>query len=213
MDILGERLALLVVRELLYGPKRFTDLHRGLHGASQNVLSQRLRELDRAGVIRRRTLGPPVSGQVYELTEWGREIEPALVALGRWGGRAPLTTGGELGVDAMMLALQTTFDPVRAGDLRATVALRLGDDAFRVEITDGAVELARGGATSPTLLVETDVTTLRELTFGGANPTSALATGAVRVTGDRRTFRRFLRLFPRPTPAASPSSPPSSPSQ
>src|ERR1700754_799231 len=109
LDAVGERWALLVVRELLFGPKRFTDLHNGLPTASQNVLSQRLRELEQAGGVRRRRLGPPAATWVYELTERGRDLEPVLFQLARWGSRGPLTSGNELSVDALMFALKTSF--------------------------------------------------------------------------------------------------------
>jgi DNA-binding HxlR family transcriptional regulator len=141
LDVVGERLALLVVRELLLGPKRFTELHRGLGGASQNVLSQRLRELAAAGVLRCRRLGPPTSAWVYELTDWGRDLEPVLLALGGWGSRAPLADPGELGVDALVLALRTTFDPAAAPGLPIEVELRFLGERAGVRI-DGNAELA-----------------------------------------------------------------------
>src|SRR3954447_14492547 len=94
LDVVGERWALLVVRELLLGPKRFTDLHRGLGSVSQNVLTQRLQELEAVGIVRRRRLGPPAATQVYELTEEGAAIEPILVELGRWGRHRPLPEAG-----------------------------------------------------------------------------------------------------------------------
>ena len=113
--MVGERWALLVVRELLLGPKRFTDLRSGLPHVGPDVLSQRLRELEDAGVVRRGTLPPPAGSRVYELTERGKELEPVILGLGRWGSRAPFPAEpGELGVDALMLALKTLFDPVRA---------------------------------------------------------------------------------------------------
>ena len=111
LDAVGERWALLVVRELLLGPKRFADLHRGLGGMSQNVLSQRLRDLEHAGVVRRRRLGPPAAVSVYELTERGADLEPVLMALGRWGREQPLDGAEAFSTDALMLALRTTFDP------------------------------------------------------------------------------------------------------
>src|SRR5918997_5673996 len=89
LDLVGERWALLVVRELLLGPKRFTDLRAGLPSASPNVLAQRLRELEEAGVVRRRKLPPPAASRVYELTDWGMELEPVIIGLGRWGARSP----------------------------------------------------------------------------------------------------------------------------
>src|SRR5438552_11330080 len=106
LSVTGERWALLVVRELLFGPKRFSDLIRGLPHLSQNVLSQRLRELEQAAIIRRRRLGPPVSAQVYELTARGLELEPVLLAMARWGAQQPLPPSGELSTDALMLALK-----------------------------------------------------------------------------------------------------------
>src|SRR4051794_28976689 len=105
LDHVGERWALLVVRELLHGPKRFSDLRRGLPGASQNVLAQRLRELEQSGVIAKRRLGPPTSASVYELTPWGQELSPVVQALGRWGSRAPVTASTPLGLDAFIVAL------------------------------------------------------------------------------------------------------------
>src|SRR5947209_18591269 len=109
LDVVGERWALLVVRELLLGPKRFTDLRAGLPHLSPDVLSQRLRELEQSGVVRRAKLPPPAGSRVYELTEWGRELEPVVLGLGRWASAlAPFPPGhGELGVDSLVLALKT----------------------------------------------------------------------------------------------------------
>ena len=123
LDVVGERWALLVVRELLFGPKRFADLHRGLPGLSQNVLTQRLRELEASGVLARRRALPPAAGLIYELTDRGRTLEPVLLALGRWG--SPLSpqpdSAEELSPDALIVALRTTFDAAAMGSLRGTV--------------------------------------------------------------------------------------------
>src|SRR5215470_13442749 len=117
LDVIGERWALLIVRELLLGPKRFNDLLAGLPGASPNVISQRLRELAGHGVIRQRDLPPPARVRLYELTDWGRELEPVVLHLGRWGDRAPLPDGARAGLDSLLLAIQAAADParVRAG--------------------------------------------------------------------------------------------------
>jgi len=195
LDAVGERWALLVVRELLLGPKRFTDLHRGLGGASQNVLSQRLRELEAAGVVRKRKLGPPAGAWVYELTERGSELEPILVALGRWGRHRAMATDAELSVDALMLALKTTFDPATAGDLEATVDLRLDDDRFEVAVADGRLAVTRGSAKDADTTVQTDAPTLRDLAFGRRLLDEATAAGAVRVEGDGGALRRVLEAF------------------
>src|ERR671915_192738 len=126
LDLVGERWALLVVRELLLGPKRFTDLRAGLPHVSPNVLSQRLRELESAGVVRRRKLPPPAASRIYELTEWGEELEPVVISLGRWSARSPSRPrDAGLGVDSLVLSLRTMFDPLAAGKLAATYELRL----------------------------------------------------------------------------------------
>ena len=118
LDLVGERWALLVVRELLLGPKRFTDLRAGLPGVSPNVLAQRLRELEEAAVVRRRKLPPPAASRVYELTEWGMELEPVIVSLGRWGARSPLRPqDAGMSVDSLILSFRAMFD-ARAADGR-----------------------------------------------------------------------------------------------
>ena len=199
LDAVGERWALLVVRELLFGPKRFTDLHHGLPTASQNVLSQRLRELEDTGVVRRRRLGPPAAAWVYELTEWGRDLEPVLFHLARWGSRGPLASGNELSADALMFALKTSFDPEAAQD--GTYEIRLGDDRFRAEITGGRLELTRGTAERPDAVLDTDAATLRSLVFGGRDLAGAIRNGALKIEGDERAVARFVAVFPRPIPA------------
>src|SRR5437660_736681 len=122
LDVVGERWALLVVRELLLGPKRFTDLRAGLPRVGPDVLSQRLRELEQTGILRRRTLAPPAASKLYELTTRGEALEPVILALGRWGSVAPFPADhGALGVDAFALALKTVFDPSAATDVTARV--------------------------------------------------------------------------------------------
>ncbi|MFI0483615.1 winged helix-turn-helix transcriptional regulator [Actinomadura sp. 9N215] len=206
LDMVGERWALLVVRELLLGPKRFAALHRGLAGMSQNVLSQRLRDLEQAGVVRHRTLGPPASARVYELTPRGLDLEPVLFALARWGSRSPLdvTPTAELSVDAMMLALRTTFDPTAASGLTARLALRFEDDLFAAEIDSERFHVAR--AEQPPhadATLTTDVTTFRTLVFGGRPPAEPMRSGELHLDGDTTLATRFLTCFRRPptTPA------------
>jgi len=163
LDAVGERWALLVVRELRLGPKRFGALHRGLGAVSQNVLAQRLRELEAAGIVRRRRLGPPAGSWVYELTEEGSALEPVLVALGRWGRSRPMTSDGELSVDALMLALETTFDPAAAGDLEASLDLHVDDDQLEVTVAGGHLSVTRSSAKDPDATLRTDVPTVRRL--------------------------------------------------
>src|SRR5215216_3509915 len=119
-ELLGQRWALLVVRELLLGPKRFTDLRTGIPDVSPNVLGQRLRELEQAGIVRKRKLAPPAAAQVYELTEWGAQLEPAVLALGRWASGSPsFPRDAKMGPDSLVLALKATFDPGPAEGLDA----------------------------------------------------------------------------------------------
>jgi DNA-binding HxlR family transcriptional regulator len=198
LDVVGERWALLVVRELLLGPKRFGALSGGLPGMSQNVLSQRLRELQEAGIVRRRTFGPPASSQGYELTERGRELEPVLHALARWGSRIPVSSARELSTDALMLALQTTFDPRAAGALRARLELRIRNDCFRAEIGSGRFGISRGSDGRADAILTAGAVTLRALVFGGQTVADAVGRGDLRIDGDRRVAARFIRCFPRP---------------
>jgi DNA-binding HxlR family transcriptional regulator len=205
LDTVGERWALLVVRELLLGPKRFTDLRTGLPGASSNILSERLRELEAAGVLRRRKLPPPAGTRVYELTEWGRELEPVMTALAGWAVRSPLPPAHErVGIDSIVLALRVLFDPEAAGELRATYELRLDGETFRVRVAGGEIALERDGAESPDLVIEAGPETLGSVLTGGLSLTEALESGDLRIEGTKREATRFLRLFPMPEPCPGP---------
>jgi len=202
LDLVGERWALLVVRELLLGPKRFTDLKAGLPGASPNVLAQRLRELEAVGVLRRRKLPPPAASRVYELTPWGEELEPVIVRLGRWGARSPSKPrDASMGVDSLILSFRTMFDGRAAEGLRAGYEFRFGEDRFRALVDGGRFEISRGISSRPGVVVETDPDTLAGLVYAGRPLAEALEAGEVRVEGDTALFERFLGLFPLPDPA------------
>lgn len=195
----------MIVRELLLGPKRFTDLRAGLPNASPNVLTERLRELEAAGVVRRRELPPPAASRVYELTEWGAELEPVLCALGSWGARAPLAPEGTgMSCDAHILSLRTLFDPALAGDFAACFELRLGDERFRAEVADGALRLERGEADEADATVTTDHATLLALAHRRRDLAGAMRSGDVEIEGDEAAFERFVALFTLPEPAPVP---------
>lgn len=198
LDLVGERWALLVVRELLYGPKRFTDLRRELPGVSPDILSQRLRDLEGAWILRKRELEPPASAQVYELTERGRALEPVLVELGRWGTEAPFPPGdAAFSPSSLVLALRTVFDPDRARGAEGTYLLDLGIDRFSVTIGRGGVEVARGGADGEfEAILFADTRTLAELLWRGRSVDEALGSGGLRIEGSRRAAKRFLGAFP-----------------
>jgi DNA-binding HxlR family transcriptional regulator len=203
LDLIGERWALLVVRELLLGPKRFTDLREGLPHVSPDVLSQRLRELERDGIVLRRKLAPPAGSRVYELTDRGLELEPVVLALGRWGSRAPFPPGeARLGVDSAILALRTLFDPSAADGVGASYELRLADQRFYAQVADGRLEVVRGTAEQPDATIETDTGTLSALLWHGRRLPEALSSGDIAIEGSRPAVERFLRLFPLPAAPA-----------
>ncbi len=202
LDRVGERWALMIVRELLLGPKRFTDLRTGLPAVSPDVLAQRLRELDESGVVRKRKLPPPAASQVYELTEWGFELEPVVLALGRWGARAPSAPeGAGMSFDAHITSLMTLFDPELAEGFEANLELRLDEHVFCARVADGRFEIVRGEAAAPDVTIETDPGTLIALIHGRRAFDDALKAGEVTLSGDQHAAERFIGLFPLPEPA------------
>jgi len=196
LDVIGDRWALLIARELLLGPKRFTDLRDGLPSLGPDVLSQRLRELEASGVVRRAQLAPPASARVYELTNWGRELEPVLLALGRWGSQAPFPAGtGPLGQDAFVIALKTLFSPAAADGLDASYELTLGGHPYKLIVRDGRLEATHGHADAPTAWIDTDTGTLAAVLWHDAPLDEAIRTRQIRIDGDGNLVARFLELF------------------
>ena len=205
LDLVGERWTLLVVRELLLGPKRFTDLRAGLPGISTNILADRLETLEMSGVARRRTLPAPAASKVYELTDWGRELETVVAAVGRWGVRSPWRSEeDEIGVDGLMVSFKTMFDPEVAGDLDASYEVVLGDQAFGIEVEDGSIRVYRGAPTDQDVRIETDVDTLAALVYEDGDLDEALRAGEIEIEGDRPAVERLMGLFQLPEPAPKP---------
>lgn len=200
LEMIGERWAMLIMRELMFGPRRFTDLRRDLPGISANVLSERLGGLEQRGILRRRQLPPPVSAQVYELTEWGLEAEPLIRGLGRWAMRHPdYEASLPLSAAAMMMSLRTTFHPERADrDLR--VGVRTDSREFVVEVHDGVltVEQQPLEPSAAVVTVEAEPSSLARLLYGHALVKDMEAAGLVKVEGDRRALTRFGRWFDLP---------------
>ncbi len=186
LDVVGPRWAMLVVRELLLGPKRFRDLLRGLDGMSPNVLTQRLKDLEAAGVVDRERPG------VYGLTEEGAALEPVLIALGRWGRCRPLEQQGPMSPDALFLALRTTFDPAAAGDLDLEIVLQIGDDPVAVTVRDRTITMVRGAARDAATTVRGDVPGVRAMVYRGATVAEAVAAGTVTVDGDTAAVQRLV---------------------
>ena len=204
LDLVGERWALLVVRELLLGPKRFTDLRTGLPHASPNVLSQRLRELEDAGVLRRRRLPPPAASAVYELTEWGRELEPVLQTLGRWAARS-LPEAEHIGVDSLVLSMRTMFSSQQAQGVDDVVQFVLADQPFVARIHDGAFVMERGEAATPAATVTAQAPEAWAAVLYAGHPLdSAISDGMLTLSGDRAAVERLLDLFPMPEPLHAP---------
>lgn len=201
LDLVGERWALLVVRELLLGPKRFTDLMSGLPGASTDVVTQRLRELSAAGIVQRRRLARPAASWVYELTSWGADLEPIVLSLAQWGSRSPdIRLDAPTSVDSVMLSLEALFDPQIAAGFTAVLGLRLDDDHFRVTISDGHIDVGRGEPDRPDATLRTDLPTLLTLLRTDQPLDDMLADGTAELDGDHSLVEKWRRLFPLPQP-------------
>jgi DNA-binding HxlR family transcriptional regulator len=198
LDAVGDRWALLVVRELIFGPKRFSQLRDGLGSVSPNVLSQRLRELEDAGVVGRGALDPPAGVAVYELTPRGLALEPILLELGRWGSQQPLPAAGQLSASALLLALKTVFNPPADVADGAVFALRVDGDWFRVTIAGGSIDIVHGRTEHPAVTLEAEAATLRSVAFGREPIAVAERDGRLTVSGDRELAERFTRMFPGP---------------
>src|SRR3954466_5223551 len=178
LDLVGERWALLVVRELALGGKRFTDLKNGLPGIGTNVLATRLRQLETDGVVEKLRLAPPAATTVYILSDYGRRLIPAVLALGRWGVE---TMGSPEGKhrrsEWFVIALNEFFVPDAAEDVEATIELDLPDGRYRLRIADGVLKIEVGPATEWDLRLETDVPTLAGYLKGGDAPAGLNASG------------------------------------
>ena len=154
-----------------------------------------------AGVLRRRRLSPPAATWVYELTPWGAELSPVVVGLAQWASRSPgMRYDAPLGMDSLLLSLKALFDGSAAADLDATIALHLGDERFHIRIADGKLDVARGEIADPDATLETDQTTLLSLLRTDRPLDEALATGNLRLAGNRGVIETFRRLFPLPPP-------------
>ncbi len=198
MGVIGDRWAVLVVRELMFGPRRFAQVREGLPGISPNVLSQRLRDLEKSGVLRRvdeEALGVTV----YDLTDRGRSLEPVLIELGRWGSRETLTSQNDLSLSAMLFAFKTLFDPSRASD--GTYVIRVGSGTATVTITGDRIDVRRGSDEAADVVLDADLATLRAISFGRESISSATRAGRLGVTGDRPLAAAFTRMFPVPDPS------------
>ncbi len=196
LEIVGERWALLIIRDLLVSPKRFTDLRHGLPRIPTNILSTRLKELEEAGVVRRRVLPRPSGAVVYELTEYGQELDEIVMALGRWGAQRLGEPGPEdiVTEDSMIMAMRSTFHPEAAVGHSVRYQLSLGEVVVHMDIDNGNLLVGGGAAPDRDVVIESGPA-FKALLSGEVTPDEALADGSVKVTGDPDLLKQFAELF------------------
>ena len=202
LDLVGERWALLVMRELLLGPKRFSDLRASLPGISANVLTQRLENLEAASIVRRRKLPPPAAASIYELTEWGQESEELFRVIGRWAARSPQhDPQAPLSVASVVMSMRTMFSPARAGRLSGSLGFHFGREEFRATLDKGKFTIERGEVDGADVVVAGNQNALAGALYGGVPLKALEKSGALTVKGDRALFERYLTFFPLPDKA------------
>ncbi|HEY3344300.1 MAG TPA: helix-turn-helix domain-containing protein, partial [Anaerolineaceae bacterium] len=173
LDAIGERWTLLIVRELLTGPRRFKDLIDGLPGISTNLLSERLKSLVKQGIIDRRVLPPPAGSAVYELTPLGRGLENAVVELGRWGSRLmpPEIEGASLpSIGTVGLAIKSFFRPELAKEIDETIQIEIGCEVLQVRIDRGKLSIDQGITKIPDVVFRTEMAPFLSLFAGQMEP-------------------------------------------
>lgn len=196
LELIGERWAMLVLRELAYGPRRFSELKSDLPGISANVLTQRLSELEERGIVEKKRLPPPASVQVYEATRWGLEAVPVIARLGRWAARSPLHDPTlPISHAAIMMSLETMLDPALASGMSARLGFQFGETGYVALLNDGRLEVERNNVEGCDLVFSAAPAELAAVIYGGA------PLDLVRVEGDLDLARRFLTLFPLPPKA------------
>lgn len=200
LELIEERWALLVLRELMLGPRRFSQLRADLPGISANVLTQRLSGLEARGLVARKRLPPPANVQVYEATEWGLEAEPIVQTLGRWAARSPShdPTLPISGV-SILLSMRTMIDCVRAKGLDARINFRFGDDRYAARLRGGAIDIAPGAHQAPDLSIAADPPANLAAVLYGKAPYDL-----IEWSGDRSLLDRIVDLYHLPPKALVP---------
>ena len=205
LELIGERWSLLVMRELMLGPKRFSDIRADLPGISANTLTQRLESLEKAGIVLREKLPPPASGQVYGLTEWGYQTLPVMGALGRWAVRSPDHDPSQhFSAVSLMLSFMAMNQPGLSQGLDATLGFRLGRENYVLTLRKGAIRAVRGEPAGTDVIFEGAPGAVAAAVYGGVPLAELEAAGALRIEGDRRVAERFVTLFPLPPKAPRP---------
>jgi DNA-binding HxlR family transcriptional regulator len=197
LDVIGERWTLLIIRELLAGPRRFKDLLSGLPDISTNLLSERLKQLEVQQIIQRRVLPPPAGSTVYELTEFGQGLETAVLELGKWGSRLlpPSLDGLALpSLGATTLAIKAFFHPEQAHDINETFELHLRDEVLQVQVREGALQVQQGQSVKADVILHMEMGVFMGLFSGQLRPEAALSGKLLQVDGDPEGLKRFLKL-------------------
>lgn len=197
LDLVGERWTLLIVRELLIGPRRYSDLQAALPGIGTNLLAGRLRRLEQLELVERRRLPAPAASTVYELTERGQGLEPAVVALAGWGlSLMDRPHPGDAFDPAwVLLSFKATFDAEAARGVRETYEFRIGERRFHAAVDDGELHLADGPAAEPELVIEAAPEDFIALGTGAVTPEVALGSGRVRIAGDPEALHRSIAIL------------------
>jgi DNA-binding HxlR family transcriptional regulator len=204
LELVGERWALLVVRELMLGAKRFGDIKAGLPGISANVLSHRLDELERAGLVARRKLPKPAAVWVYDLTPWARDLEPVMQTLGRWAARDPQHRKDlHFGTASLILSLRTNFDPSLAEGVHLVIGLRPNEETFAARVARKRLTIEAGEPADADATIAGDARAFASVTYGGRPLTDAVGTGDLVVTGNMAAAESFLHLYTLPPPASA----------
>jgi DNA-binding HxlR family transcriptional regulator len=201
LDLVGERWALLVMRELMFGPRRFTDLKESLTGIATNVLTQRLAGLEEAGVLRQVDLPRPARGKAYALTPWGLAFREPLRIMGAWAARSPhLRFEHRLSAAAAMLSLGSMFDPAKAKGATLALDLRLPDGDFALRVEGGQLSVEPGRNAGPEAVVTGDQNMILRVLYAGLPVEATMADGSLAVEGDTGTLARLATMFRAPEP-------------
>lgn len=205
LDLIGERWALLIVRELVPGPKRFSDLKQGLPGISTNILTNRLNELEAGHVLVRDTLPPPSASQIYRLTDWGAELESIIKDIGRWAARSPnLQPGKPMSAASVMLSFRTMFSAEKAEGVTFRLSLELDGVPHHAEVSNGEFTIDIGETDEPDACMVGDPNLLAAMVYGGMAMEDAEAAG-LKISGLRECVLKFCSLFPLPPKAPATS--------
>jgi DNA-binding HxlR family transcriptional regulator len=199
LEVFGDRWALLIMRELMLGPRRFSQLRADLPGVSASILTQRLTDLERRKVLVKTKLPPPAATPVYELTQWGYEAEPITAAMGRWAARSPSQNPSRrISGVSLLLSFRTMLDVTRCSNLDACFGFRFGEDVYAARLTSNGFAVAQGDPPDPRVRFAGMPEALGAAVYGQEPLAQLEAEGALQISGDRRLAQRFMTLFPLP---------------